>query len=148
MLPPEFDSQGNLPAGVHRASLDEVIARFGHGTSQRQLVTKRLIRVYELANNTSKLKRFIIFGSYVTAKADPNDVDIILIMHDDFTQQECAVEARPLFDHLRAQQEFGASVFAIRPSQILLETVDSFITHWQIRRDNGRRGIVEVISGE
>lgn len=142
---PEFDSQGNLPVGVHRASLDEVIARFGHGTSQRQLVTTRLIRVYELASNTSKLKRFIIFGSYVTAKADPNDVDIILIMHDDFTQPECAVEARPLFDHLRAQQEFGASVFAIRPSQILLETVDSFVTHWQIRRDKGQRGIIEVI---
>ena len=114
MSPPEFDSQGNLAVGVHPAPLKEVIARFGHGTSQRQLVTSRLIRVYELANNTSKLERFIIFGSYDTAKADPNDVDIILIMHDDFTQQECAVEARPLFDHLRAQQEFGASVFAIR----------------------------------
>src|SRR2546421_549966 len=145
MLPPEFDSQGNLPVGVHRASLNEVIARFGHGTSQRQLVIKRLIRVYELAGNTSKLQQFIIFGSYVTAKPNPNDVDIILIMQDDFTQQECAVEASPLFDHLRAQLELGASVFAIRPSQILLETVDSFVTHWQIRRDKGRRGIVEVI---
>ncbi|HEV7797363.1 MAG TPA: hypothetical protein VGO73_04350 [Pyrinomonadaceae bacterium] len=145
MLPPEFDNQGNLPVGVHRASLDEVIARFGHGSSQRQLVTTRLIRVYELARSTSNLKRFIIFGSYVTAKADPNDVDIILIMHDDFTQQECAVEARRLFDHLHAQDDFGASVFAIRASQILLETVDSFVNHWQIRRDKGRRGIVEVI---
>jgi predicted nucleotidyltransferase len=57
-------------------------------------VTTRLICVYELASNTSKLKRFIIFGSYVTAKADPNDVDLILIMHDDFTQEECTVEAR------------------------------------------------------
>jgi predicted nucleotidyltransferase len=145
MLPPEFDSQGNLPVGVHWASLDEVIARFGHGSSQRQLVTTHLIRVYELARNTAKLQRFIVFGSYVTAKADPNDVDIILIMDDDFTQEECAVEARPLFDHLGAQQEFGASVFAIRPSQILLETVDSFVAHWQLRRDKGRRGIVEVI---
>ena len=141
---PEFDSQGNLPVAVHRASLDEVVTRFGHGSSQRQLVTTRLIRVYELASSTSKLKRFIIFGSYVTAKPDPNDVDIILIMNDDFTQEECVVEARPLFDHLQAQREFGASVFAIRPSQILLETVDSFITHWQLRRDKGRRGIVEV----
>ena len=142
---PEFDNLGNLPVGVHRASLDEVIARFGQGTSQRRLVTKNLTRIYELVGKTSKLKRFIIFGSYVTTKADPNDVDIILIMHDDFTQDECAVEARPLFDHLRAQQEFGASVFAIRSSQILLETVDSFVAHWQIRRDKGRRGIVEVV---
>src|SRR5437016_914719 len=142
---PEFDSHGDLPIGVHRASLDEVRARFGHGTPQRRLVTARLLRVYELASGTGKLERFIIFGSYVTAKPNPNDVDIILVMRDDFRQQECSVEAEPLFDHLRAQKEFGASVFAIRRFQILLETVDSFVAHWQIKRDKSHRGIVEVI---
>ena len=145
---PELDSHGDLPIGVHRASLDEVLARFGHGMSQRELVTARLVRVYELANGTGKLERFIIFGSYVTAKPDPNDADIILVMRDDFRRKECSVEAKPLFDHLRTQQEFGASVFAIRSSQILLESVDSFIAHWQTKRDKSRRGIVEVTHGE
>jgi len=142
---PEFDLEGDLPIGVHRASLDEVIARFGHGTPQRRLVTSQLLRVYELARGTGKLDCFVIFGSYVTAKPNPNDVDIILVMRDDFRQQECSIEAEPLFDHLRAQREFGASVFAIRAFQILLETVDSFVAHWQIKRDKGQRGIVEVI---
>ncbi len=145
---PEFDINGDLPVGVHLASFAEVLARFGQSTPQRELVTTRLRRVYELASGTGKLERFIIFGSYVTAKPDPNDVDIIMIMRDDFRQIECSVEAEPLFDHLRAQQEFGASVFAIRASQILLETVDSFIAHWQIKRDRSRRGIVEVTQGE
>ena len=145
---PELDSHGDLLLGVHRASLDEVLDRFGHGTPQRELVTVRLVRVHELASGTGKLERFIIFGSYVTAKPNPNDVDIILIMRDDFRRKDCPFEAEPLFDHLPAQQEFGASVFAIRPSQILLETVDSFIRHWQIKRDKSRRGIVEVSHGE
>jgi hypothetical protein len=82
-LPP-FDHRGDLPEGVHRAALDEVLARFGQDTPQRQLVTARLLRVYELARKTGKLERFIIFGSYVTAKPAPNDVDIVLIMKDDF----------------------------------------------------------------
>ena len=142
---PELDSYGDLPIGVHQASLDEVIARFGHGTSQRQLVTTRLLRVLKLAEGTGKLERFIIFGSYVTAKPNPNDVDIILIMRDDFLQPECSVEAEPLFDHTRAQREFGASVFAIRPVNILLDTVDGFVSHWQIKRDKSRRGIIELI---
>jgi hypothetical protein len=43
-----FDSNGDLPEGVHRATLDEVLARFGHGTPQRKLVTGRLLRIYEL----------------------------------------------------------------------------------------------------
>src|SRR5438309_9902816 len=80
---PELDSHGDLPIGVHQASLDEVIAYFGHGTPQPQLVTKRLLRIYDLARGTGKLERFVIFGSYVTAKPNPNDVDIILIMRSE-----------------------------------------------------------------
>jgi len=49
-----------------------------------------------------------------------------------------------LFDHLRAQQIFGASVFSIRPSTALLATVDEFISYWQIKRDQSKRGIVDV----
>jgi len=52
-----------------------------------------------------------------------------------------------MFDHLRAQQELGASLFAIRPAFIFGETVDEFIAHWQVKRDLTRHGIVEVISG-
>ena len=142
---PELDSHGDLPVGVHQASLDEVIARFGHGTPQRQLVTTRLLRVLKLAEGTGKLERFIIFGSYVTAKPNPNDVDIILIMRDDFREPECDEETAPVFHHLRAQAELGASVFWTAPCGVLLETVDQFIAHWQLKRDHSRHGIVEVI---
>ena len=76
---PVFDTRGDLPIGVHLATLAEVLDRFGHGTAQRELVTIRLVRVYELAQRTGKLLRFVIFGSYVTTKPEPNDVDIILV---------------------------------------------------------------------
>jgi hypothetical protein len=142
---PEFDSAGDLPLGVHHAWLDEVITHFGHGTPRRRLVTSQLLRVYELASGTGKLERFIIFGSYVTAKPDPNDVDIILVMRDDFRLSESDEATAPVFHHLRAQAELGASVFWTAPRGVLLETVDQFIQHWQIKRDHRRRGIVEVI---
>jgi len=145
---PEFDINGDLPVGVHCASLPDVLTRFGHGTPQRKLVSAQLTRIYKLAKATGKLQRFIIFGSYITVEPNPNDVDIILIMRDDFRQQGCPEEAKPLFDHRLAQKEFGASVFAIRPSHILLQSVDDFIANWQIKRDKSRRGIVEVIPGE
>lgn len=143
---PEFDSCGGLPEGVHRASLDDVLARFGQGTLQRQLVTDRLTLIYELAHRTGKLERFVIFGSYITAKPEPNDVNILLVMRDDFTEQDYNPDVFPMFDHLRAQQELGASLFAIRPAFIFGESVDEFIAHWQIKRDLSRHGIVEVIS--
>lgn len=143
-LPP-FDSRGDLPEGVHPATLAEALARFGHGAPQREIVTARLVRVYDLARATGKLLRFVIFGSYVTAKPEPNDVDIILVMTDDFAVAAHDESVQTLFDHLRAQQVFGASVFSVRPSTVLLETVDEFIAYWQVKRDKSRHGIVEIV---
>jgi hypothetical protein len=141
---PQLNSAGELPAGVHQATMDEVLAQFGSGTAQRQAVTARLQRIYDLARATRKLDRLILFGSYITAKPDPNDVDIILVMRDDFDVQACDKESRSLFDHPRAAEVFGASVFWIRPALLVLETLEEFIAHWQITRDQTRRGIVEV----
>jgi len=145
---PAFDSRGDLPVGVHPATLADVIARFGQGTPQRELVAGRLVHIYALARATGKLLRFVIFGSYVTEKLAPNDVDITLVMADNFEVAECEEQTQLLFDHLRAQQVFGASVFSIRPSTALLASVDEFIAYWQIKRDQSRHGIVEVVAEE
>jgi hypothetical protein len=142
---PAFDTGGDLPVGVHSATLREVLDRFGHGTPQRALVSARLVRVYDLAQRTGKLLRFVIFGSYITAKPEPNDVDIILVMADDFTEHDYDPNSFPVFDHLRAQQVLGASLFAIRPGFVMGETVDEFLAHWQRKRDHSLHGIVEVI---
>jgi hypothetical protein len=71
---PEFDRNGDLPVGVHKATLPEVIQHFGSGTLQRQAVARRLERIYDLAHGTSQLARFVVFGSFVTNKPEPNDV--------------------------------------------------------------------------
>ena len=143
MALPEFDKQGDLPEGG--ATLNEVLARFGHGTPQRQNVTARLNRVLEVARGTGKLERCIIFGSYITAKPEPNDIDILLVMRDEFEEQDYDPDTFPMFDHSRAQRELGASLFVIRPGFIIGEGVDQFIAHWQVKRDLSRRGIVDVI---
>lgn len=129
---------------MHQATIDEVVAQFGSGTLQRRAVTGRLQHIHALARATGKLEHLILFGSYITAKPAPNDVDIILVMRNDFDVQTCDEESQPLFDHLRAEETFGASVFWIRPALRVLETLEEFIAHWQITRDQTRRGIVEV----
>jgi hypothetical protein len=143
---PDFNDAGDLPPGVHRATLDEVLKRFGQGTPQRQAVTARLLEIYRLAGATSKVTRFVIFGSYITDKPAPNDVDVILVMRDDFREPECDGATRAVFNHERAATELGASAFWTTPSAILVGTLDEFIAHWQIKREGGRRGIVEVTS--
>ncbi|MDX6402590.1 MAG: hypothetical protein QOH70_45 [Blastocatellia bacterium] len=108
-------------------------------------VYQGLLEIHRAAKATAHLDRFIIFGSFVTTKAHPNDVDILLVMRDDFVLSDCSEETRKLFDHAEAETEFGASIFWIRPSMLVLDTLEDFILYWQIKRDLGRRGIVEVI---
>jgi len=144
MLWPAFNELGDLPVGVYRATLGEVIAHFGHDTAQRVTITARLERIYELARRTGSLQRFIIFGSYVTAEPNPRDVDIFLVMRGGFQPRDAPSEAQSLFRHDTAQSAFGASIFWVNAETSFADTED-LIIGWQTRRDLQRRGIVEVV---
>lgn len=141
---PEFNADGDLPPTIYRATLDEVLAHFGEGTLRRQQLARRLERIYRLASATNHLARFIVFGSFVTEKQNPGDVDIFILMDDDFDAAGLHGETALLFDHLATQNYEGASIFWIRRLAIL-DSEEETITHWQIKRDGSRRGIVEVI---
>jgi len=71
-----------------------------------------------LAQRTGHLQRLVVFGSYVTTKALPNDVDVILVMDDEFRLKDCPSESTGLFDHAVAQARYGASIFWTRPSSL------------------------------
>lgn len=56
-----------------------------------------------------------------------------------------STEARLVFEHAAAQNLLGASVFWIRRAAAL-GGKEATIAHWQIKRDGGKRGIVEVMN--
>ena len=140
---PDFDSNGDLPVGIYPATLSEVLAHFGTSTLQRRMVAQRLARIYTLARNTGQLARFIIFGSFVTAKREPNDVDIFMLMEDTLEAEQVTGEAALIFDHLAAQHSEGASIFWIR-RMAAIDGEDAALQYWQITREQTTRGIVEV----
>jgi hypothetical protein len=141
---PDFNSEGDLPPGIHEAPLADIIARLSAGGAERQTVTANLLRIHHLVQATGRLERFVIFGSFVTAKLNPKDVDIFLVMAEDFEVDDYTGETRAVFSHGEAQRLFGASVFwaTRQTSQTLLEDL---LMAWQTKRDQTQRGIVEVI---
>jgi hypothetical protein len=141
---PDFNDNGDLPPGIHQATLAEVMERFGKGTSQRRVVARRLEHIYALVAQTGYLARFIIFGSFVTAKPDPADVDVFLLMEDAFDASQLSGETALVFDHVAAQNYEGASIFWIR-RLAALEGEQAAVEYWQIKRDGTKRGVVEVI---
>jgi len=144
MALPDFNQNGDLPPGVYRATLAEVLARFGSGLPQRWLVARRLERVFKLAFRTGKVARFVVFGSFVTKKSAPADVDIFMLMDDTFQVGSVSGEAAVLFDHISAQNYEGASIFWMR-RMAALGGEEATMAHWQVKRDGTLRGIVEVI---
>ena len=75
---PDFDENGYLPPGIHRATLDEVIARFGHGSRERREQAESLEWLLPLCARAG-IVRLILNGSYVTDELDPKDVDCVLL---------------------------------------------------------------------
>jgi len=74
MVIPEFQSNGELPAGEHNASLDEVEDRFGQQNVQRKMLMDGLRTASD--NFTQAGVRTIwVNGSFVTSKEEPNDID-------------------------------------------------------------------------
>ena len=140
---PNFNNDGDLPVGLYQATLDEIIEHFGASTSQRRIMALRLTRIHKLASSTGHLARFIIFGSFVTSKPEPNDIDIFLLMDDSFDANQLAGETAIIFDHLAAQNYEGASIFWIR-RLAAIDGEQEAVEYWQIKRDGRKRGIIEA----
>lgn len=144
MTIPPFTEIGDLPVGVHKASLKEVIERFGTSSAQRRMIAVRLERIYHTAIATDFLARFFLFGSFVTDKSNPNDIDVFMLMEDNFDSGELTGESRLLFDHQEADTFFGASVFWLR-RLAAFGGEQAAIEQWQIKRDGNQRGIIEIV---
>ena len=143
MLPP-FSTNGDLPPGIHPAGWSEIEQRFGIGSASRVNAWAKIRHLHELAERTGQLERFLVFGSFVSAGADPRDVDIVLVMTADFRIDEAPRESLTLFSHPDAEARFGASVFWIRQGMLQEVQMQEFLETWQTKRDGTRRGLLEV----
>ena len=122
----------------------EVIERFGKQTRRRIALASRLERIYRVAIDTGSLNRFVIFGSFVSAEPEPNDVDVFLLMDGEFDSSKLHGIARLLFEHSSAETFFGASVFWLR-RYAALGGEQAAMESWQVKRNGEKRGIVEIV---
>jgi hypothetical protein len=137
---------GYLPLGVHEVTIREIIDRFGTGTPRRQVLVTLLQELLGLARATGKLRRAFIWGSFVTDKPFPRDLDVFLLMQEGFDQEFAGLPPTQqcVFEHERARLLFEADVFWATEA-IGAEVLASWLNVYQLSRDMVQRGIVEVI---
>jgi hypothetical protein len=73
VIPPFDPDTGNLPPGIHSATWDEVMIRYGHTVHRRSLLAG-LKMALDLLRGFG-CRWFYLDGSFVTAKEIPGDFD-------------------------------------------------------------------------
>lgn len=113
---PDFSHQGVLLNDIYDCSVEEVEDKFGRfqSTDCRVNLTKRLKEyIYELKKYGIG-KELIIDGSYVTEKENPGDIDLILVLQEDF---DYSSEVRPfeynLISNRAIKRMYGFDVFTV-----------------------------------
>ncbi|CAA9396665.1 MAG: hypothetical protein AVDCRST_MAG64-1460 [uncultured Phycisphaerae bacterium] len=138
---PAFRPDGYLPDGLHVGSEADVTFRFGSTGQRRRRLAIRVRRWTDLARQVGAL-RFLIDGSFVTDKREPDDVDAVVLLPADFQRQiergtEAALELEQMLLTRRPEE-----IFAAEDERDWDEWVEFF---GRTREADGRRkGLVEV----
>jgi len=130
---PSFDENGYLPPGIHPATLEEVVTRFGRDSEIRQAQVQALGWLVDLAGRAG-IKRLVINGSFVTDVQEPNDVDCVLLIEDGYPEDAAADE------ELQEGLPFLQLVFVQQPDFEWYVGVQ-----FASDRNNRSKGMVEVI---
>lgn len=141
MTLPSFEPSNDLPEGIHQASLTEFFARFGSGTPQRGRVAMHLQQVFDLVRPLGIISRVIIWGSFVTAKPDPADADILWVTLSHFERRHLSLQVDVLFDPVLAKRMYGIDILSIPEGSAFLPTL---LEGLAMTRAFTKRGLVEV----
>lgn len=109
---PQFRADGYLPEGIFIATIAEVTFRFGSENRTRRRLILRVRRWVELARRVGA-SRLFIDGSFITAKPNPNDVDAVIQLPDDFDKRlegddPVAIELAEMLLTRRPEELFAA----------------------------------------
>jgi len=91
-LIPAFNVNGYLPPGIYPATLAKVEDRFGSDSEIRRAQMQSVRWLVDLTHRAG-VKRIVLNGSFVTDTIEPNDVDCVLLVDDDFPRSVEEAEA-------------------------------------------------------
>ncbi len=137
---PEFIESGNLPSGIHTATWQEIVERFGGNSHRRRLLSGLKTALQSLKN--ANCQRVYVDGSFVTEKEVPNDFDCC--WDEEEVNGDLLDPVLLIFDEGRAAQKakFLGEFFPAHS----LGTIDkTFIDFFQQDKNSGEpKGIVSI----
>lgn len=144
---PELNQDGFLPEGIHEASLEELRERFGRfqRTDRRPVLFAKLSTYMAEVRASGLVVAVIVDGSFVTAKDEPSDIDLVLVLrpdHDDRAELR-PFEYNAVVKHV-VRRRFRFDVFSAREGTDEYEKSLNFFQRVRDRSDL-RKGVLKVI---
>lgn len=146
MAIPLLDEHGFLPVGVHDCTWEEIKSRFGSfqvSDCRPKLLQKLQALVADV--RSARIARWLLVdGSFATAKPDPNDIDLVLVLpfaHD--LMADLSPAQYNLVSKRRVQRRFGFDIVAVRESTVEYDEAVAFFE--QVRHEPAlRKGIFRL----
>ena len=113
---PDFTDLGLLPTGVHTCTIEEAQRRFGpfQASDRRPKLFQSLLSLLGEMQRTGLFVAVVLDGSFVTATATPNDIDLLLVVprsHD--WNRDPALHEYNVLSHRRFRRRFGFDAFVV-----------------------------------
>lgn len=142
---PDLNDHRFLPPGIHIGTLDEIKARFGsfRVSDRRPRMFAQLIELIRELQRSNFFVALIIDGSFVTGEPTPNDIDVILVLHQDHDRAADLSPADYALMDRSAGRRFGFDVLVGREGSVEYEEYVSFFG--QVRHDRRKsKGMLRV----
>jgi hypothetical protein len=143
---PPFNENGCLPEGIYDCTIDEAAERFGafQSSNQRPRLWDRFRDFVREAKACGLVDAVLVDGSFVTAKADPNDIDLVLVVSAD---HDFATDFQPseynVLSKRRVNRRFGFDLLVARAVSEEYHRYAAFFQ--QVRLEPGRKkGILRI----
>ena len=114
---PAFNEYGLLPGGIHDCPIEEAEVRFGRfqQSDRRPQLWAHFREFFREVQAASFIAAILLNGSFVTARPDPNDIDLILVVAPthDFARELSPAEYNVLSAQ-RVKQRHKLDILAAR----------------------------------
>ena len=146
MAIPPFNEHGWLPDGIRECTLEEATGRLGafQGSDRRPNLWAKFAEFLREVKECGLVEAVLLDGSFVTAKPDPNDIDLILVVS---AEHDFSADLRPIeynvLSQRRVRRRFGFDLLVARTGSEEYRRYVGFFQ--QVRLEPGRRkGILRV----
>jgi hypothetical protein len=144
---PPFEQNGLLSVGIHDCTLDEIKDRFGsfQNNDQRPKLFQKFL-AFVLETRSGRFARsLLIDGSFVTAKPNPNDIDLVLVLpltHD--LTSDLSPTQYNVVSKRSVQRRYGFDIVAVRENTTEYDEATAFFQ--QVRGyPNLRKGLIRLL---